>query len=103
MFGLDVRRHRLFEANFRMEQPECDHGWQVPRFRNPDPRGAPLVGVVSVHGSPSYAGEVEVRKKAMGIDWMTNKELTQAVPPAYTRWVGERLMAVCQRAKQVAA
>lgn len=28
----------------------------------------------------------------MGIDWMTEKELTQAVPPAYTEYIGNQLM-----------
>lgn len=24
----------------------------------------------------------------MGIDWMNNREITQAIPPAYTRYIG---------------
>jgi hypothetical protein len=28
----------------------------------------------------------------MGIDWMTLAELCQAIPPAYTQWIGEYLM-----------
>lgn len=31
-------------------------------------------------------------RKAMGIDWMTRAELTEAIPPAYTRFLGERLL-----------
>jgi len=51
-----------------------------------------LASVVGVHGNCNYAGEFELRCKAMGIDWMTNGELTQAIPPAYTRFIGEQLL-----------
>jgi hypothetical protein len=51
-----------------------------------------LASVVGVHGNCNYAGEFEVRKKAMGIDWMTNAELSQAIPPAYTRFIGTQLL-----------
>ena len=30
--------------------------------------------------------------EAMGVDWMTRGELTQAIPPAYTFWLGQELM-----------
>jgi DNA (cytosine-5)-methyltransferase 1 len=30
----------------------------------------------------------------MGIDWMTRKELSQAIPPAYTEWIGRELLRV---------
>ena len=33
------------------------------------------------------------RREAMGIDWMTGKELSHAIPPAYTRFIGEYLLA----------
>jgi DNA (cytosine-5)-methyltransferase 1 len=32
--------------------------------------------------------------KAMGIDWMAPREVTQAVPPAYTEYIGHRLLQV---------
>jgi hypothetical protein len=31
-------------------------------------------------------------REAMQINWMTRDELTQAIPPAYTKWIGERLL-----------
>ena len=34
----------------------------------------------------------EDRFNAMGIDWMTNIELNEAIPPAYTEWIGARMM-----------
>jgi DNA (cytosine-5)-methyltransferase 1 len=95
-FGLDLRRHRLFEANFGFNAPPCDHHWQKPRFRSLDSRMARtgrLACVVGVHGSTQYAGEFELRCKAMGIGWMTNAELTQAIPPVYTEHIGTQLLA----------
>jgi DNA (cytosine-5)-methyltransferase 1 len=28
----------------------------------------------------------------MGIDWMTGDEIAEAIPPAYTQYIGEQLM-----------
>lgn len=103
-FGLDVRRHRLFECSFPLMAPPCAHYWQTPRFISLDRRRGPksvvpvhgggqLAGVVGVHGHHNYAGERELREKAMGIDWMTPYELTQAIPPAMTEYIGQALLA----------
>jgi DNA (cytosine-5)-methyltransferase 1 len=40
---------------------------------------------------------VKLAGKAMGIDWMVRRELVQAIPPAYTEWVGRQLLAALQR------
>jgi DNA (cytosine-5)-methyltransferase 1 len=89
-FGLDVRRHRLFECSFPIEAPPCDHSWQTPRFppatNRTNLRSTVEVGVWRI--------PLEVQQKAMGIDWMTRKELSQAIPPAYAEYIAERVMKV---------
>lgn len=109
-FGLDVRRHRLFESNTPIMAMPCAHYWQLPRFRSLDQRrhkpkttvpvhgSSQLASVVGVHGHLNYAGEQELRQRAMNIDWMTPYELTQAIPPAYTEHIGHYLMAALRTA-----
>jgi DNA (cytosine-5)-methyltransferase 1 len=87
-FGLDVRRHRLFESSLPLRALPCDHGWQTPRFpaatnRVPNSRRTVEVGVWRI--------PLEVQQRAMGIDWMTLQELSEAIPPAYTEFIGHQL------------
>ncbi len=93
-FGLDVRRHRGFESNVALEALPCQHHTQAPRFRplNSQRKGK-LSCVVGVHGHINYCGEFDLRCKAMGIDWMLNSELVEAIPPAYTEFIGKQLLA----------
>lgn len=90
-FGLNLRRHRLFESSVWLSPLPCDHSWQEPRFRSLNGRYEGLARVVGVHGNIQYAGEYDLRCEAMGISWMTNAELTQAIPPAFTEHVGTQL------------
>lgn len=89
-FGLDVRRHRLFESNVPLVAPPCDHGWQTPRFpaatnRKPMSRCTVEIGVWRI--------PLPMQRAAMGIDWMERRELSNAIPPAYTEHIGRQLMA----------
>jgi DNA (cytosine-5)-methyltransferase 1 len=88
-FGLDVRRHRLFEANFPVMSPPCNHGAQTPRFpqatNRANKRSTVEIGVWRI--------PLPVQQAAMGIDWMTLEELTEAIPPAYTEYIGGQLLA----------
>ena len=88
MFGLDVRRHRLFESNVALEVPACAHHRQTPRFapatNRTNLRSTVEVGVWRI--------PLEVQHRAMGIGWMTLSELSQAVPPAYTHHLGSQLL-----------
>jgi DNA (cytosine-5)-methyltransferase 1 len=99
MFGLgtqcgdgkwrELRRHRLFEANFELTPPPpCQH-W------------APSLGVHgggpkvrqrrSIEGRAGYQGTLQERQTAMRISWMTRRELNLAIPPQYTQWLGAQL------------
>lgn len=93
-FRLDLQRHRLFSSNLEITGLICNHRWQTPRFRTLDnKRGklGTLSKVVGVHGDCPSTEEFKLRCAAMGIDWMTNRELTQAIPPAYTEWIGRQV------------
>lgn len=97
MFGLPLRRHRLFETSFPIEvTPACNHwgtvangdfaavygkGGKGPRH------GAGVREAAPRPGAPSWA-------TAMGIDWMTDDELREAIPPAYTEYIGRQLLQV---------
>jgi DNA (cytosine-5)-methyltransferase 1 len=37
-------------------------------------------------------------RDAMGTPWMTREELSEAIPPAYTEWVGAQLIPSMERA-----
>lgn len=89
-FGLDVRRHRYFESNVPLTAPPCDHSWQTPRFppatNRTNLRRTVEVGVWRI--------PLEVQQRAMGIDWMPLRSLSEAIPPAYTEHIGRQLLAV---------
>jgi DNA (cytosine-5)-methyltransferase 1 len=87
-FGLDVRRHRLFETNWMLMGRPCDHKWQTPRFPQATNR-ANLRRTVEVG---VWRIPLSVQQDAMGIDWMTLPELSEAVPPAYTEHIGRQLL-----------
>jgi len=58
---------------------------------------------VGVYGHGGHTGKHRMlyRKEAaeaMQIDWMKRDEMSQAIPPAYTEWVGRHLLAYLQKA-----
>ena len=94
MFGLGVIRHRYFElTGFPfIPTPHVKHrgvikGWNHGKL-NPD-------GVYyQVYGAGGRKGTVAEWQEAMGIDWTDNrKSIAEAIPPAYTRFIGGQIMA----------
>lgn len=91
MFGLDVQRHRWFEVEgFACPQPEhIKHRGPVAGYRHGEWVEGPYV---SVYGRGGGKGTVESWQQAMGIDWTDRrKELANAIPPAYTEYIGLQL------------
>jgi DNA (cytosine-5)-methyltransferase 1 len=87
-FGLLVNRKRLFECSF-------DIGFvMIPkeppsRFRmgRPVTRGAMITPV-------GHFSNVAYAREQMQVDWMTQKELAQAIPPAYTEFIGKKILEI---------
>lgn len=96
-FGLGVRRHRLFESSVALLVPPCDHGSQPRRYRLYDHGRWYMSSVVHVFGTGGGKGK-EHWPEAMGVDWMTNAELVEAIPPAYTEHIGHQLAATLEAA-----
>jgi DNA (cytosine-5)-methyltransferase 1 len=97
---MDIRRHRLFEANWDLQPPmwPCRHKLQPPdRFpggRSKQRTGSSKGLVRATMEIGSWDIPLEDQKRAMGVDWhVTLPELSNAVPPAFTRHVGEQLAA----------
>lgn len=94
MFGLGVRRHRLFETNVPMLAPECDHRAQ-PQVWGVYGDHGDLTPVTRPNGTSrgNKARDVAHAREVMGIDWMTTwDDLADAIPPAYTEWIGGHLL-----------
>jgi DNA (cytosine-5)-methyltransferase 1 len=92
--GLRVLRHRLFETNFLVLAPP--HG-RHPLCHTMDKRKShygktdDMLDFVSVNGGGNCS--VAAARDAMGIDWMNKGELNEAIPPTYTQFIGEQLIA----------
>lgn len=93
---LALKRHRLFESNvWLIGAGGCSHS----RY------GTQIAGVYtgSYHRTPEhrdnpgrrggYVPNISIRSKLMGIDWMNDHELAQAIPPVYTEFIGGQLLA----------
>ncbi len=84
-FNLKVRRHRLFESNMPLEGSACDHKKQ----------GRPIGVYGSLNDEIPQGGKtaatIDEARKAMGMDWAIWTELVEAIPPAFTKYLGEQL------------
>ena len=94
--GLRVIRHRLFESNFPIRQPHHKPHIEHPLCHTFDKRKRHYgktdewKDYVSVNGGGNCT--IAAARDAMGIDWMNKREINEAIPPAYTAYVGAELL-----------
>jgi DNA (cytosine-5)-methyltransferase 1 len=87
MFGLRIFRHRLFQTSFAVTAPRgCDHSLMP---MNPHNAGARRRWRVIL--DPGQAIERTWREE-MGVGWMNGEEGREAIPPAYTEYIGKQFM-----------
>lgn len=95
MFGLKVYRHRLFECNPPIYFPPatCNHSFSMPASKGEYHTLEKYEFITCVgHNFAAESGRI-----AMDIPWMTRDELAQAIPPAYTEFIGRELQKILNR------
>ena len=84
-FGLKVRRHRLFESNMPIKGSVCNHKLQ----------GRPIGVYGSLNDEIPKGGKtattIDEARKAMDMDWAIWTELVEAIPPAFTQYLGAQI------------
>lgn len=88
---LGVRRHRLFESNIALRGTDCHHDRTTPTVAVYGSYGQRIQRTAPVAAPAELP--TDAARRAMGIDWMPWPELTQAIPPPYTFWLGTQLLA----------
>ena len=93
MFGLNCLRHRLFETWPPIYFPPspCAHVKKCCRQGR----------VATDNQYQTVTGHTPKQKaaEALGIDWMLARELSQAIPPAYTEYIGNKIKEIYETTK----
>lgn len=94
MFGLPMERHRWFESNVFMYPPcTCDHSIAHIAVYGHSVWDSWLEGTPRKDGRKRPDSvSIEVGRAAMQCPWMNIEELAEALPPAYTAWIGTQLL-----------
>jgi len=83
-----IRRRRVFEMNF----PPPD---SLPTKHDHSHLSISVTGTGTPTGTWKAWGralKLDEFRSAMGIDWMARRELSEAIPPAYTEYIGKYLI-----------
>jgi DNA (cytosine-5)-methyltransferase 1 len=82
-----LRRHRLFLASPGLTAPACTC------------RGRLVGGVYGhgeqgVNGGRGYGFAADAAREAMGMPWVSRDGCAEAIPPAYTQYIGEQFIKI---------
>lgn len=94
MFGLPMERHRWFETNVFLYPPmPCNHKIAHIAVYGHSVWDSWLPGTPRKDGrSRPDSVSIEIGRAAMQCPWMNIEELAEAIPPAYTAWIGTQLL-----------
>jgi len=86
MFGLNFYRHRLFETNVALSAVQHPpHTASLAKMGRPPKEHEVLQFVGHFSG-------VERGRREMQTPWMSQYGMSQAIPPAYTEWIGHQII-----------
>lgn len=108
MFGLPLQRHRWFSCSHLLMAPgPCQHDAGCYNVVGGKVRGYGAYATGKPYQSADGARRVResypskaIGQAAMGIDWMTVAEMSQAIPPVFTDWLGRQLLTVVMAGRE---
>lgn len=93
LWGRDLVRHRKFESNIKIPRPvnhkHRGRSWGIYGSLNS-----------SIAGGSETPPTLDAARRLMGIDWMLWRELREAIPPAYTQYISQFLLASLEGVRQ---
>lgn len=90
--GLRVKRHRWFECSHVLMSPPCPSG-HVGEWYHVSGNGSCRRTRTNSKSPRREPAGIDHARQVMGIDWMPMTSLSQAIPPAYTEYIGKQLLA----------
>lgn len=92
-FGLQVRRHRIFESNCHISGARCRHEIQ------PEPIDVSGTGGRQIAPRKKLTGgrgrkpnNLEEARLIMDMPWASRREISQAIPPAFSEFLGRQVI-----------
>jgi DNA (cytosine-5)-methyltransferase 1 len=90
--GLRVLRHRFFECSVLLLSPSHpSHPLTFTHDKRKSHHGKVDQDTAFVQVTGGGNCSIKNAREAMGIEWMNKAELNEAIPPAYSKYIGEQM------------